>query len=204
MSGILIAPKDFDYSPKLPSFGGNISPQETQFPSNEISSPKVMFFIGGFGDRLTKALFYCFSSFQHQEFCKFYATFDAVSHLDCIIPLLKEKQIYIIAHSWGACNTIKMLAKFNFPITYLLTLDDVSYSKPKPLPSVEFWENVYITDHFYFDRSNIVALIGHPQGAIAFANLNLGIHPPYTHASTSAMLSHSQLYKNLYPKLQDF
>lgn len=194
MSGILITPKNFSY--ELPSFGGKISPQETQFLHNEISSPKAVFFIGGLADSYTKALFHYFYLFEHQEFCKFYATFDATSSLSDIFSLLKDKQIYLIAHSWGACNIIKTLAKSNFPITYLLTLDDISYSKPKPLPSVAFWENVYITDHLSFDPSNIVALLGHPQGAIPFANLNLGLNPPYTHTSIGAMLSQSRLYKS--------
>lgn len=196
-SPILITPQDFDYSPKLPSFGHKISSSESLIPDNTISQSNAIFFIGGLADSYTKALFYYFLQFSHQDFCKFYGTYDCTSYLPPILEQIQDKKIYFISHSWGACNTIKLLSSFNQSITYLLTLDDVSYTKPKPLPNVKYWENVYISNHWNFNTSNITALLGHPQKAIKFANLNTKLNPPYTHTSIGGMLRHSKLYEDL-------
>ncbi|RDU74081.1 hypothetical protein CQA57_03040 [Helicobacter anseris] len=198
---IIITPSNFDYpnKNKVKSFGDGISQSESFVKAIDSDCKKAIIFAGGFCDSFTKVVFNHFYTFEQEDFCKFYSTYDGLEYFLDIFKLLETQglEIYIIAHSWGACNSIKTLFKTQTPIKYLLTLDSISYSSPKPLKCVNFWENVYIENHFSFNASNIVALIGHPQGSIKFANLNTALNPPYAHENVGAMLAASQLSKKI-------
>ncbi len=185
MGPILITPFDFDYN--LNKYGCNIKKEDAR-SDNSIKSPNTIFFVGGLADSCTRALFNHFAKFNNNDFSKFYATFDAVPH----IPNILQENNYIVAHSWGASSIIKTLANVNKNIKYLLTLDSVAYTKPNPITCVSYWENIYIKNHFSFDPANIVALVGHPQGYIKFANNNIALGRPNTHTSIRNMLKASK------------
>ena len=85
--------------------------------------------------------------------------------------------IIIIGHSWGASSCVlDVLARppvRAVPITALLTLDPVGLRMPQKLPGVRRWSNVYVDyKRAPRTRQNIIALIGHPWGAIAPASAN--------------------------------
>ncbi|STQ86633.1 hypothetical protein LS73_002880 [Helicobacter muridarum] len=180
-----------------------------------IKPQNIIIFIGGFCDTFHHAIFDIFCSFAKYPYdisldnkhniplsaCVMYITFDCYSFLESFIPkaLNYNLKIFIISHSWGAKNILRLCLRNNFKIEILITLDCVGHFNITHRPSnIRFWENIFIGDYFSsYHRSNIAALIGGAQGSITFADSNISIPYPYHHASTVQMLEKSKSIKNI-------
>ncbi|MCI6218172.1 MAG: hypothetical protein MR629_06565 [Helicobacter sp.] len=149
--------------------------------SHEQNNPKVLLiFIGGFMDSKHLAVFREFASFTQNKCSKFatitakaYATFNSKALFRAWLPILidQEYELYIISHSWGAANILKVLSAFEksknpLPknsIKLLITLDPVGYWRLKQKPTnIQKWINIYIEDKWRVLKvSNLCSYIGH-------------------------------------------
>lgn len=204
---ILITPQGFERPLHIRSFGNEITQEESYQSSLQSSKDSIigaMIFVGGFRDSIARAVFNAFYAFCQKDFWKFYITHNGIFALAPIFDTLASRHIpiYIVAHSWGASNTIFALQKAPQCIKYLLTLDAVGYRPiKKALNQVEFWENIYIAKHPISNLPNLAAFLGSPRRAIAYANLNTPLEPPAHHNSILKMLHASQqreLFKHLF------
>lgn len=182
-------------------YGYKILSIESKMVENiESDSKNILLFIGGFLDSYYRCLFDVFinslnsviSTNAQIEMQKMYITFDCFGFLSEFIPNALDLQyrFYIIAHSWGAKNIIRVLLKYDFNIELLLSLDCVGHFKITHRPSrIKTWENIYINDYTsHYNRANIAALIGGVKQEIKFADSNIALKAPAHHASVNEML----------------
>lgn len=215
MKPIVIMPKLLEsFAPKgYKSYGGNIKFMESNF-TDSIESKNIVCFIGGFLDSYYMLMYDVFRgalegnfmikdntksktfSIKNSNFHSMYLTFNCFKFLREFIPnaLNSGFRFYILAHSWGAKNIVRLNLAYNFEIEYLLTLDCVGYIKITHRPgNIKLWENIYIADFYsHYNRANLAAIIGHGQQFIKFADINTALHPPHHHASLQEMLRESK------------
>lgn len=187
---------------KYKTSGGNI----TNFTPQNVDSKNILCFIGGFVDSHYLLMYRAFrlsletdfSILNANKFNSMYITFNCYKFLRDFIPnaLSKGFRFYILGHSWGAKNIIRLCLKYDFDIEFLLSLDCVGHFKITHRPqNIKLWENIYITDFsLEYSQANLAALIGHGQQYIKYADSNIGLNPPHHHASLQEMLECSQYF----------
>lgn len=197
----VLLPPPISYLP----YGINIPENEVIYhQQSESKAQVIVIFIGGFCDTIMRAVYQEFLYFNQPLCHKIYTSFRCKKlFILWLTQLVKKKlPLFVIAHSWGACNFYKaLIAQTNeqISIDYLLTLDPVGYTIPKKsLKNVQWWDNVYIshkTSHLV--RSNIVALVGHSWNLVPYANHNTSLQKPFHHVSIHQMIEASNFTAKL-------
>ncbi|MWV62841.1 hypothetical protein DCO58_02055 [Helicobacter saguini] len=189
-------------SKKYKKSGGNI----TKFSPQNVDSKNILCFIGGFVDSHYLLMYRAFRLSLEREFCinnvrdfnSMYITFNCYDFLRDFMPraLSNGFRFYILAHSWGAKNIIRLCLKYDFSVEFLLSLDCVGHFKITHRPqNIKLWENIYISDFsLEYSRANLAALIGHGQQFIKYADFNIGLTPPHHHASLQEMINQSRYF----------
>ncbi|TLD81062.1 hypothetical protein LS68_006250 [Helicobacter sp. MIT 05-5293] len=203
----IIYPKEAFLPPPIPylPYGIKIPENEVIYHLQSESDVKaIVIFVGGFCDTIMRAVYQEFLHFDQPLCYKIYTSFRCQKLFTLWLTQLAEKKLplFVIAHSWGACNFYKALiaqANAHISIDYLLTLDPVGYTMPKKPPTnVQWWDNVYITHKTSnLVRPNIVALIGHSWNLVSYANYNASLQKPFHHASIRQMIEASNFTAKL-------
>ncbi len=101
------------------------------------------------------------------------------------------RRVALIGHSWGGSSlAVDVLAYEecrHVPVDALVTLDPVGVRRPRFLPQVRHWLNVYLPYHrAAWSRENNIARLGRPWEQVAQAGLNC-IPTQLRHADTRGM-----------------
>ncbi len=154
-------------------------------------------FIGGFADRLMKAVRgfvtdelrqahpgHDIHYFEHHQGAK-------ISALLAALP--PAHRVTIVGHSWGGDRAARLAVAAQRPFHLLVTIDPVGHHiaktfYPRVRRGARTWINVLATGGPVWDGSNIVARIGHPYGTAPHALADIGIEAPVTHRCFREMI----------------